>query len=83
MPRRNTDSSNLVLAHVEDEQTIPLLAHRDYAAPSVFVPENLMREARRQKGLPTQPVPAICIFDPDGDFLDYLRATGRAQRHPA
>jgi uridine phosphorylase len=42
-----------------------------------------MREARRQKELPYQSVPAICVFDPDGDVLDYLHATGRAQLHPA
>jgi uridine phosphorylase len=42
-----------------------------------------MREARRQKGLPQQLVPAICVFDPDGDLLDYLQSTGRAQLHPA
>jgi len=28
----------------------PILAGKDYAAPSVFEPENLLREARRQKG---------------------------------
>lgn len=29
---------------------LPLLDHKDYGAPSVFTPENLLREARRQKG---------------------------------
>ncbi|HEU5099843.1 MAG TPA: hypothetical protein VFU22_12520, partial [Roseiflexaceae bacterium] len=53
----------------------PLLEHKYYAEPSVFTPENLMREARRQKELPHQPVPAVCVFDPDGDLLDYLQRT--------
>lgn len=59
------------------------LADKDYAAPSVFRPENLLREARRQKGLPTAPIPEICVLDPDGDLLRLLRAEGRAQPCPA
>lgn len=38
-----------------------------------------MREARRQKGLPTVDVPAICVLDPDGDIVRRLRRDGRAQ----
>lgn len=64
-----------------DASAIPLLAHKDFDAPSVFLVENLMREARRQKGIAFEPVPEICIFDPDGDFCDYLRETGRSRRH--
>src|SRR5215469_5035386 len=30
----------------------PILAGKDFAAPSVFEPENLLREARRQKNVP-------------------------------
>jgi uridine phosphorylase len=61
----------------------PLLEYKYYTERSVFTPENLMREARRQKELPYQSVPAICAFDPDGDLLDYLQATHRAQLYPA
>jgi uridine phosphorylase len=61
----------------------PIIHDKHYDAPSVFTPERLLREARRQKALPAEPVPAICVFDPDGDVLDYLRATGRAHKHPA
>ncbi len=60
----------------------PLLTHKYYDAPSVFMPENLLREARRQKGLALGQVPAICVLDPDGDLVDYLHATDRARRHP-
>src|SRR5579863_5410471 len=55
----------------------------DYRAASLFTPENLLREARRQKGLPEGAVPAICVLDPDGDLVDYLHATHRAHRHPS
>lgn len=55
---------------------------RDYAAPSVFRPEHLLREARRQKGLPDREVPAICVLDPDGDLVHHLRRTGRARPSP-
>jgi len=58
----------------------PLLDHRDTAAPSVFAPSALLREARRQKGLPNENVPAVCILDPDGDIVRHLQATGQASR---
>jgi uridine phosphorylase len=67
----------------ESEQPMPpLLAGKWYDAPSVFTPENLLREARRQKGLEAQSVPALCILDPDGDLVEYLQATGQAYPHP-
>jgi uridine phosphorylase len=61
----------------------PILAHKDHAAAAVFTPENLLREARRQKGLARLPVPPVCVLDPDGDIVRQLRAAGRAERHPA
>ena len=42
----------------------PILADKDHAAPSVFEPANLLREARRQKNLPQAEVPEICLLDP-------------------
>ncbi len=59
----------------------PILSHKHYGASSAFTPENLLREARRQKGLSTVAVPEICILDPDGDIVRHLRATGHADRH--
>jgi len=56
----------------------PILAVKEFAAPSVFEPANLLREARRQKGLAEAKIPEICILDPDGDVLRWLRRTGRA-----
>lgn len=61
----------------------PILREKYYHDPSIFTPENLLREARRQKEIPEQPVPAICVLDPDGDLVDYLLATGEAKRHPS
>ena len=55
---------------------------RRYDAPSVFHQENLLREARRQRGLPDEPVPAVCALDPDGDIVRALRRSGGA-RHAA
>ncbi|WP_291846630.1 nucleoside phosphorylase [Bradyrhizobium sp.] len=60
----------------------PILSHKEYGAVSAFKPENLLREARRQKGLSAAAVPEICILDPDGDMVRYLRAAGVADRHP-
>ena len=58
----------------------PILSGKDFAAPSVFEPENLLREARRQKGLPSAPVPEICVLDPDGDIVRSLCRAGRTRR---
>lgn len=60
----------------------PILAGKEYAAASVFEPANLLREARRQKGLPPADVPEICVLDPDGDILRALRRAGRASLSP-
>jgi len=58
----------------------PILSNKDFAADSVFEPANLLREARRQKGLDPVPVPEICLLDPDGDILRALKRLGRAER---
>ena len=60
----------------------PLLARTDHVAPSVFRPENMLREARRQKGLAPGSAPQVCIMDPDGDIVDYVRRTYGATRCP-
>lgn len=57
----------------------PILRDKHVGAASEFTPENLLREARRQKGLPDAPVPDVCILDPDGDIVRHLRATGRTR----
>ena len=60
-------------------QDPPIIDNKDPEAASVFTPEALLREARRQKGLGTVDVPPICILDPDGDLVSYLRKTGQAE----
>jgi uridine phosphorylase len=62
---------------------VPILSGKRHSAPSAFTPENLLREARRQKGLAATPVPEVCVLDPDGDLVRRLRATGRAHRDEA
>jgi hypothetical protein len=54
----------------------PLIECRDHAAPSVFRPESLLREARRQKGIAPGHVPPVCILDPDGDIVAHVRRPG-------
>jgi len=56
-----------------------ILGLKRHASPSVFRPENLLREARRQRGLPEQSVPAVCALDPDGDIVRTLRRHGRVR----
>src|SRR5258708_10529848 len=56
--------------------TPPILDNKNISSPSIFVPSALLREARRQKNLPTVPVPAVCVLDPDGDLVRRLRETG-------
>lgn len=64
-------------------QSPPILAEKTYSAASAFTPENLLREARRQKSLRQSPVPQVCILDPDGDIVRRLTAVGRAHRDPS
>jgi uridine phosphorylase len=55
----------------------PILDLKSHAAPSVFLPGNMLREARRQKNLADTPVPPVCILDPDGDLLAQLQLAKR------
>lgn len=67
------------------EWTMPaaLLANKAYDEASIFEPQNLLREARRQKQLPLHSVPDVCVLDPDGDLVRHLRQATRAQPSPA
>ena len=60
----------------------PILRDKTYDQPSVFLPENLLREARRQRNVTDGKVPRICVLDPDGDIVRRLLADGRASRYP-
>jgi uridine phosphorylase len=61
----------------------PILAQKYYATPSAFTPENLLREARRQKRGTGASIPATCILDPDGDIVRSLVVRGEARLDPA
>ena len=52
----------------------------DHAEPSVFQPGSLLREARRQRCRVEEPVPDVCLLDPDGDVVRWLQQTGRGRR---
>ncbi len=60
----------------------PLLQRNDFAEPSAFRPENMLREARRQKKLVAGTVPPVCLLDPDGDIVDHVQAALGARRSP-
>jgi len=62
--------------------TPPILAGKHHDETSAFVPENLLREARRQKGLKDGFVPSVCVLDPDGDIVRQTRGADRAVRDP-
>ena len=62
--------------------TPPILSNKQYAEPSVFTAENLLREARRQKTLDRVPVPRVCVLDPDGDIVRWLRRTQKIEPDP-
>ena len=57
----------------------PILADKHHDAASAFTPENLLREARRQKGKPATSAPAVCVLDPDGDLVRQLEGAGRTR----
>jgi uridine phosphorylase len=56
-----------------------ILVRKNLSSPSVFAPAALLREARRQKGLPVVDVLPLCILDPDGDIVRSLRRNGNAK----
>jgi uridine phosphorylase len=57
----------------------PILAAKHYAEVSTFTPQNLLREARRQKRLAEADVPSVCVLDPDGDLVRRLNVNGQAR----
>lgn len=67
---------------VNDGGVPPILAQKHYTQPSAFTPENLLREARRQKRIADFGVPETCILDPDGDIVRSLLARGEARLEP-
>lgn len=58
---------------------VPILENKDTDASSIFEPDALLREARRQKRLTLADVPALCVLDPDGDIVRRLRKSGEAE----
>ena len=60
-----------------------LIPPKNHNEPSVFFPENLLREARRQKSLPHKSVPEICLLDPDGDIVRFLVSTNQGSKDPS
>lgn len=60
----------------------PILCNKDFEQPSVFTPENLLREAKRQKAIQDKKVPQICLLDPDGDIVRHLHGVKKADINP-
>lgn len=65
----------------DDGEAPPILKNKLYERPSVFTAANLLREARRQKSIPSGAIPEICVLDPDGDLWRNLKQRG-ARRNP-
>lgn len=66
-----------------DSDSSPLFEANGFDEPSVFTPEALLENARRQKNLPERSVPDICILDPDGDIVRQLTSGGEARKDEA
>jgi hypothetical protein len=60
----------------------PVLSQKHHAEPSIFTAGNMLREARRQKGIVEEGIPSVCVLDPDGDIVQHLIATGQASADP-
>ena len=61
----------------------PILTEKHYREASAFTPDNLLREARRQKAIAEARVPSVCVLDPDGDLVRHLKASCRARLDPS
>jgi uridine phosphorylase len=58
-------------------QDAPIVSRKDVSAPSLFSPLTVLTEAKRQKELAAIRVPTLCVLDPDGDIVRWLKRTGR------
>ena len=58
-----------------------ILSNKYYNEQSVFLPENLLREARRQKNKQECNVPTVCLLDPDGDLAGFLLKNNLASKN--
>lgn len=67
---------------INDGGVPPILAQKHYTKQSAFTPENLLREARRQKRITDSSIPDVCVLDPDGDIVRSLLARGEARLEP-
>lgn len=82
MSRRSTETSaNKSIDRAALRVDAPIAAWKDCQAPSIFRPEALLREARRQRMLSDRPVPRVCILDPDGDVVRSLKRGGGCHVH--
>ncbi len=63
----------------EDAAT-PILEGKDATASTEFAPLTVLREAKRQRHLPGLHVPPVCLLDPDGDIVRWLKRTGKGTR---
>jgi uridine phosphorylase len=75
-PQRN---KGYLVMEGNDGGVPPILEQKHYTQPSAFAPENLLREARRQKQIAGSRIPDICVLDPDGDIVRSLLARGEAR----
>ena len=71
-------SKDMGIAPILDK-IAPILDNKDHRSPSVFDTKALLREARRQKRLSAETVPAVCVLDPDGDIVRHLKQGGQAK----
>jgi len=63
----------------DDDGPPPILRTKHPGDRSVFRPENLLREGRRQLGKSDGAVPRVCLLDPDGDIVRHLKREGLGQ----
>jgi uridine phosphorylase len=63
-------------------KTPPILSNKEHEAFSVFSPEKLLQEARRQRSIPIGKIPEICILDPDGDIVRNLLEQNKCSLNP-
>ena len=80
-PIRPTASARQAEGGLAGGSVSPLMQPKAYDQPSVFRPENLLREGRRQLNRLHVPVPGVCLLDPDGDIVRNLVRAGAASEH--
>ncbi len=82
MKRTDRETAETLRTTVTKRRRLPLLNH-PLESESAFTPEALVGAVRKERRLPSAPVPEVCVLDFDGDVTDWMVGNGAARPCPS